>query len=95
MPREVVEVELYSFLTLTLEGVGVQHHAPTALPPGPAWTCAKNLALTGIRSPDCPAHSQSQYRLRYLGCHFKVDEHEINYRTFLPHKPPVPQTLYC
>jgi hypothetical protein len=27
--------------------------------------CAKNLAPTGIRSPDCPAHSQSLYRLSY------------------------------
>jgi hypothetical protein len=30
-----------------------------------AWTCAKNLAPTGIRSPDSPARSQSLYRLRY------------------------------
>jgi hypothetical protein len=34
MPREVVEVELYSFLTLKLEGVCGQHYAPAALPPG-------------------------------------------------------------
>jgi hypothetical protein len=33
---------------------------------GPVWTCAKNLAPTGIRSPDCPALSQSLYRLSYL-----------------------------
>ena len=33
--------------------------------PGPAWTGAENLAPTGIRSPDRPAHSQSLYRLRY------------------------------
>ena len=33
--------------------------------PGPVWTRAENLAVTGIRSPDCPARSQSQYRLRY------------------------------
>jgi hypothetical protein len=26
---------------------------------GPVWTCAKNLAATGIRSPDRPARSQS------------------------------------
>jgi hypothetical protein len=31
--------------------------------PGPVWTCAKNLAPTGIRSPDSPARSQSLYRL--------------------------------
>jgi len=33
--------------------------------PGPVWTGAENLASTGIRSPDRPAHSQSLYRLRY------------------------------
>jgi hypothetical protein len=32
--------------------------------PGPVWTCVKNLASTGIRSPDRPARSQSLYRLR-------------------------------
>jgi hypothetical protein len=33
--------------------------------PGPVWTGAENLAPTGIRSPYCPALSQSLYRLRY------------------------------
>ena len=33
--------------------------------PGPVWTGAENLAPTGIRSPDRPAHSQSLYRLRH------------------------------
>jgi hypothetical protein len=33
--------------------------------PGPVWTCAKNLAPTGIRSPDRPVCSQSLYRLSY------------------------------
>jgi len=33
--------------------------------PGPAWTGAKNLAPTEIRSPDRPARSQSLCRLRY------------------------------
>jgi hypothetical protein len=33
--------------------------------PGPVWTRAENLAPTGIRSPDCPARSQSLYRLSY------------------------------
>jgi hypothetical protein len=33
--------------------------------PGPVWTCAKNLAPTGIRSRDRPARSQSLYRLTY------------------------------
>ena len=35
--------------------------------PGPVWTGAENLALTGIRSPDCRARSQSLYRLSYPG----------------------------
>jgi hypothetical protein len=34
--------------------------------PGPVWTCAKNLTPTGIWSVDCPARSQSLYRLSYL-----------------------------
>jgi hypothetical protein len=33
--------------------------------PGPVWTCAENLAPTGIRSPDRPARSESLYRLSY------------------------------
>ena len=33
--------------------------------PGPVWTGVENLAPTGIRSPDCPARSQSLYHLRY------------------------------
>jgi hypothetical protein len=33
--------------------------------PGPVWTGAKNLSLTGIRSPDRPARSQLLYRQRY------------------------------
>ena len=55
-------------------GVGGQHHAPAALPPGkdplpivqevgqapgPVWNGEKNLASTGIRSPDHPACSGS------------------------------------
>jgi hypothetical protein len=35
--------------------------------PGPVWTCTKNLAPNGIRSPDRPARSQSLYRLSYPG----------------------------
>jgi hypothetical protein len=33
--------------------------------PGPVWICAKNLAPTGIRSPDRRARSRSLYRLSY------------------------------
>jgi hypothetical protein len=35
--------------------------------PGPVWTCAKNLALTGNRYPDRSARSQSLYLLSYPG----------------------------
>ena len=35
--------------------------------PGPAWTGAESLAVTGIRSPGRPARSESQYRLSYAG----------------------------
>jgi hypothetical protein len=57
-----------------------QRHAPAALYPGKdpvpivqeagwapglVWMGAENLALTGIRSPDRPACSQSLYQLRY------------------------------
>ena len=62
--------------------VGGQRHAPAVLPlgkrpsthcyeagwaPGPVWRVAENLALTGIRSPDRKARSESLYRLRYPG----------------------------
>jgi len=59
----------FTGLPSALDGVGGQHHAPATLPPGktryplyrrlggPVWTGAKNLAPTGIRSPDRPAHS--------------------------------------
>ena len=32
--------------------------------PGPVWTGAENLALTGIRSPDRPARSYTDYATR-------------------------------
>ena len=63
-------------------GVGGQRHAPVAFTPGkdpvpilqeagwaprPVWISAENFASTGIRSPDLPARSESQYRLRYPG----------------------------
>jgi hypothetical protein len=37
----------------------------TGWAPGPVWTGAKNLAPTGIQSPDRPARIQSLYRLSY------------------------------
>jgi hypothetical protein len=69
-------------LTSALHGVGGQHHASAALPPGkdpvpivledrwapgPVWMRAENLAPTGIRSPDRPSPSVSLYRLSYRG----------------------------
>jgi hypothetical protein len=35
--------------------------------PGPLWMGAENIALTVIRSPDCPSRRGSLYRLRYSG----------------------------
>jgi hypothetical protein len=60
-------------LTSALDGVGGQHHArplylrkdPVA--PGPVWPGTENLASTGIRSLDRPAHSESLYRPSYPG----------------------------
>ena len=39
---------------------------------GSVWTGAENLAPTGIRSPDRPAHRQSLYRLSYPVLKFSV-----------------------
>jgi hypothetical protein len=62
--------------------VGVQRHAPAAVPLGnkPGTHCtggwldprdglerAENLATTGTRYPDRTARSESLYRLSYLG----------------------------
>jgi len=61
-------------------GVGVKRHAPAAIAPskdpvpilqeagwspGPFWIGEKNIAPTGIRSPDRPARTECQYRLSY------------------------------
>ena len=35
--------------------------------PGPVWTGAENVVLTGIRSPGRPVRSESLYRLSYPG----------------------------
>jgi hypothetical protein len=70
----ISEVQLYPFVTSALEGgvwsasrpgrftpgkdpVPIVQEAGWA--PGPVWTCAKNLAPTGIGSPDRPARNQS------------------------------------
>ena len=60
-------------------GVGGQGKDLATLSPGmtrypyysslgePVWTSAENLAPTGIRFPDRPAGSHSQYQLNYPG----------------------------
>ena len=47
------------YLTSAVDGAGWAR--------GPVWTDAKNLAATGIRSPDSPVRSESLYRLSYTG----------------------------
>ena len=57
------------YLSLVLDGVGGQRHAPTTLPPGndlvpiaqkaglapgPVWMCVKNLVPTGIPKLSSP-----------------------------------------
>ena len=68
--------------------------------PGPIWTCAENLAHTGIRSPDPPTRNQSLYRLSYPGPHSNNYLHLIMFvgqqifrgckseSTFLSNAPP-------
>jgi hypothetical protein len=34
--------------------------------PGPVWTSAEKITPSKIPSPDCPAHSELLYQLRYL-----------------------------
>jgi hypothetical protein len=75
-----VEVQLYS-LTLAVDGGGRSTPRPGCCTlgkkaryplyktvgesPGKVWTGAENLAATGNRSPERPAHSESLYRLSY------------------------------
>jgi len=73
-PRGGVEVQLYSYLTSALDGVGGQRLAPAALPPGKTRYCLyrrlgghqgrsgqvrKIIPFTEIRSPERPARSES------------------------------------
>jgi hypothetical protein len=64
---------------------------------GPVWTGAENLALTGIRSPDRPARSQSLYRLRYpahsSGCCSSKNVLRMEVRAYRgPHTKGLPNT---
>jgi len=58
-----VSVTPWPLFTPGKEAVPIVQEAGWA--PGPVWTGAENLAPTGIRSRDRPAHRQSPYRLRY------------------------------
>ena len=76
-PRERGEVQPYSFFNLGARCGWVVNDTPRPLyprvpvvqeagwAPGMVWKGAENLALTGIRSPDRPARSESLYRLIY------------------------------
>ena len=59
----VVSVTPWPLFTLGKDPVSIVQEAGWA--PGPVWTCAENLAPTGIWSPHRPARSQSLYRLRH------------------------------
>jgi len=52
--------------------------------PEPVWTCAENLATTGIRSSDHPARSRSLYRLSYLPHKFLKGTAFFFWSHFLP-----------
>ena len=74
-----VELYLYSFFNRGADGGGRLTPQPLYLrrrdqvpisqvagwAPGPVWTCAENLASTGIRFPDRPARSESLNRLSH------------------------------
>jgi hypothetical protein len=81
-----IALALLCFQTLALlveGGEGSASRPGRLLPPGKTryplfrrlggldWTGTENLAPTGIRSPDCPARSQSLYRLSYSFHKFK------------------------
>ena len=90
-------------------GVGGQHHAPAILPPGkdfvpvvqeagwapgPVWTGEEILALTGNRSPDRPARSESLYRLSYPSQTSSCEERQITSQNFtFCHNTRISETL--
>jgi hypothetical protein len=80
MHRGGVEVQLYSSLILTLDGVGCLTQIPCRFTPwndpipivwetgcdtGPLWTVAEKISPIGFRSPDRPPSRGLLYRLRY------------------------------
>ena len=74
--RGGIEVSLYSFFNLGASRGWVVNTTPRPLCPQDrsgthctggsqlVWTGVENLAPTGIRSPDCPARSESLHQLR-------------------------------
>ena len=77
-PRGGVELKFYSFFDLGTRCGWVANATPRPLypwektryllwTPETVWTGAEILPPTGFRSPDRPAQSESQYRLRYPG----------------------------
>jgi hypothetical protein len=92
-PRGGVDVQLYSFSTSALGGVGGQQHAPAALPPGktryPLYRglggrVRKISPPTGIRSPDRPARSRSLYQLSYPAHSLQMDRELFIFAPYLP-----------
>jgi len=67
--------------------VSIVHEAGCT--PGPVWTCAENLASTGIRFLDRPARSQSPNFLNYPGGKERPDV------TLTPHPFLVPWSRMC
>ena len=106
-PRGWVEVQLYSSMTAALEGGEWSAACPgRTFPPGkdpvptvqeagwalgPVWTGGKSRP-TGIRFPDCPACSQSLYRLSYLA-HIKTFTTINNGHVYL-HQARTPSALF-
>ena len=54
--------------------------------PGPVWTGGEKPAHTGIRSKDCPARSQSLYRLSYRAHLNTEPECQSSDLEFIPHQ---------
>ena len=57
---------------------------------GPQSPCAEDLALTGIRSPECPARGESLYRLSYPGPTSVC----VLYFILSPFEPDVPEVVH-
>ena len=92
--RGVANATLWPLYPLERDPVPIVQEAGWAA--GPVWTGAENLALTGIRSPDRPARSESLYRLSYPGpslCNGYANKcrgSALHYSLII-----LPQTLVC